>query len=181
MTMITINTIPAKPLVISLQKQIKISGLNFVQVSKSRPESYNVFDCNGNQVGYVCLRWGCLSCADVKGERIYESFFESDYMSEFDSDEMRQIFLEDVAYTLMEKVSGIKHVYQQFECIKWFFKYSFTFAEKGDVCNLIGKLKDDSWIVKAENGAIQIVEDKKFREHFGVRIVLNESNVVICA
>jgi hypothetical protein len=182
--MLIVNATPAKTLAFPTQKCVKLSGLNFVQVSKCYPEAYDVFDNNGNQVGYVSLRWGCLSCKypNIKGERIYESFFERDCMGEFDDDESRQIFLEDVANTLIQKMtSTILSPKQQFECIKWFAKYGFTFAEKGDKCNLIGKMKDGSWIIKAENGAVQIVESNKFREYFGIKIEVDESVVIICA
>lgn len=183
--MLTINAIPAKFLFFPAKKQIRISGLNFVQVSKCYPEAYNVYDNNGDQVGQVSLRWGCLSCKypNSKGERIYESFFERDFMGEFDTDDQRRIFLEDVAHTLIQKISGIKCTNRnQFECIKWFQKYGFTFAEKGDVCNLIGKLEDENaWVIKSENGAVQIVPDEMFKEHFKAKVVANESMVIICA
>ena len=83
--MLNTNVLPAKTLAFSIKKQIKISGFNFVQTSKSYPEAYDVFDRNGNQVGYVSLRWGCLSCRDqnANGERIYESFFENEYLGKF--------------------------------------------------------------------------------------------------
>ena len=182
--MLKYDAVLANTLAFTIQKRIRISGLNFVQVSKRYPEAYDVFDNNGKQVGHVRLRWGCLSChyPNAKGERIYESFFERDCMGEFDNDELRQIFLEDVARVLNKIIYNAKYTRsQQFECVKWFTKYGYTFAEKGDKCELIGKTKDGAWIVKAENGAIQIVEDKKFREHFGVRIEVNESVLVICA
>lgn len=182
--MSTINAIPANTLAFSIQKRIKISGLTFVQISNAYPEAYDVFDNSGHRIGYVSLRWGCLSCRcpNAKGERIYESFFERDCMGEFDSDELRQIFLKDVANTLIQKMVRFNAAdRQQFECIKWFTKYGFTFAEKGDKCELIEKMKDGSWILKAENGAVQIIADKEFRKHFGVRIEVNDSVLVICA
>jgi hypothetical protein len=182
--MLITNAIHAKLLICPTEKHIEISGLTFTQVSKRYPEAYDVFDNNGTQVGHVRLRWGCLSChcPNAKGERIYESFFERDCMGEFDTDESRQIFLADVANVLVQKTtnSNLSEV-QQFECIKWFTKCGFTFAEKGDKCNLIGKMKDGAWIIKAENGAVQIVEANKFREYFGIRIEVDESVVIICA
>jgi hypothetical protein len=182
--MVKNNVALVKPLAFSLQKRFKISGFNFVQVSKCYPEAYDGFDNNWNQVGYVCLRWGCLSCKypNVNGEKIYESFFERDCMGEFDNDELRQIFLVDVTSALNKYIRGVKsESYQQFECVKWFTKYGFTFAEKGDICDLIGKTKNDYLIVKTENGAVQMIDDDKFREHFGIRIEVDEAVLVICA
>ena len=181
--MLTINAIPAKTIAFPVQKQFKISGFNFVQTSKSYPESYNIFDRNGNQVGYVSLRWGCLSCRypNINGERIYESFFESEYLGEFEYDELRQIFLEDIANALTAQIYGIKYAHhQKFECVKWFQKYGFTFTNKGDMCGLIGTTDNGLWIVKTENGAVQMIEDRKFREHFEAKIVV-ENAIVICA
>ena len=182
--MLKYSAMLAKPLAFSVQKRIKISGFTFEQTSNSYPEAYSVFDSNCNQVGYVRLRWGCLECRypNINGERIYESFFEREHMGEFDTDELRQIFLEDVANTLIQNM--VKSNFsnrQQFECVKWFSKYGFTFAEKGDRCDLIGKTKNDCWIVKTENGAVQMIDDNKFREHFETKIIVHESSVAACA
>ena len=179
--MIKVNTIPAKPL--AFKNRIKVNEFTFVQTSKFYPEAYDIFDHNGTQVGHASLRWGRLSChyLNKNGERFYESFFERDHMGEFDTEEQRRIFLEDVANALSEKISG--HIVEkpQFECIKWFTKYGFTFAEKGDKLRLVERMQDGSWIMRAENGAIQIIGDKQFQNHFCVKIVVNEENVSICA
>lgn len=182
--MLKCNSVLVRPLAFSNQKRIKISGFTFVQQSKSYPETYNVFDSNGSQVGYVCLRWGCLSCKypNSRGERIYESFFESEYVGEFDNEEQRHIFLGNVANELNKRMNRVCYVeLQQVECHKCYDKYGITFAHKGDKWSIIGKTEDSTWILKGKDGAIQMVTDKKFQEHFCVQIVVDEKAIVICA
>jgi hypothetical protein len=111
---------------------------------------------------------------DKDGTKIYDTFFESEYVGEFDNEDLRRIFLQDVANEIIKKLNRPgSFEYQQVECCKPYSKYGITFANKGDEWNVIGKTEADSaWILKGSDSTIQIIEDKKFQEHFCVQIVV---------
>ena len=57
-----------------------INGLEFRETCYACPEQYDVFDKDGNQVGYVRLRHGYLyaQCPDIGGEDVYDAYPDGD-------------------------------------------------------------------------------------------------------
>lgn len=88
---------------------MKIKGLDFKCTCSICPEQYDVFDDNGNIVGYVRLRWGYLTCEypDVGGEYIYDASISGDgWTGCFDSEEQRMMYLSDIADKILEKINA---------------------------------------------------------------------------
>ena len=87
-------------------EQSIIDGLTFVRTSKVCPEQYDVLK-DGEQVGYVRLRWGELRC-DYKhcgGETIYIRNFPDKLMGSFNTEGQRMGYLSAVAHTINEHMS----------------------------------------------------------------------------
>ena len=59
------------------------------------PEQYDVFNKDGEQVGYIRLRWGHLRCdvPDCGGETIYEHHFSNGLKGSFDNERERNKYL----------------------------------------------------------------------------------------
>ena len=78
---------------------MEINGYNFICTCDACPEQYDVFR-NGKQVGYVRLRFGCLT-ADYKNVKVYHHCFNNDeYKGSFDTNAERDIFLTFIAKKL---------------------------------------------------------------------------------
>ena len=83
-----------------------VKGLEFKETCYASPEQYDVFRDNEEQVGYVRLRWGSLSCEypDVGGELIYHADIDGcGWTGRFPSDEERMFHLNAIA----DKINGI--------------------------------------------------------------------------
>ena len=76
-----------------------IGDYNFVCTCYACPEQYDVFDKDGNQVGYVRLRWGSLyaECPDVGGTEVYSCGFGDSWAGCFKNDEQRMVHLRRIA------------------------------------------------------------------------------------
>jgi hypothetical protein len=85
---------------------MNINGLNFKCTCSSCPEQYDVFDGNGNIVGYVRLRWGSLRCEypDVGGEVIYHAGIGNGWNGQFENEEQRKYHLTMIANKILEKI-----------------------------------------------------------------------------
>lgn len=71
---------------------------NFENTCAACPEQYDVFDIAGvskNQVAYIRLRWGRLSCTvpDVGGTTVYQHLFDEEHQGIFASEEERTYHL----------------------------------------------------------------------------------------
>ena len=75
-----------------------INDLTFNMTCSGYPEQYDVVDSNGNQVGYVRLRFGHLRVdyPDCGGEVIYNHEFSDEWKGEFTEDE-REHYLKEIA------------------------------------------------------------------------------------
>ena len=84
----------------------KISGLVFVETCGASPEQYEVFDSNGNQVGYVRLRFGYLRVdyPDSGGEVIYDHLFSDGWKGMFTKYE-REHYLKEIAEVISKRIA----------------------------------------------------------------------------
>lgn len=82
-----------------------IKGLDFLQTCFACPEQYDV-EYNGEQVGYVRLRYGGLSATypDAGGEEVYYADIGDGWCGEFESEEQREEHLNAIADALLEKI-----------------------------------------------------------------------------
>lgn len=83
-----------------------INDLTFNLTCAACPEQYEVFDSNGNQVGYVRLRFGYLRVdyPDCGDEVIYENEFSDSWKGEFTEDE-REYYLKEIAEAISKRIS----------------------------------------------------------------------------
>jgi hypothetical protein len=79
-------------------------ALLFERTCDACPEQYDVF-LDGKMVGYVRLRWSCLTAESpyVFGDTVYEHEFGEGLQGCFDSDEQRNYHLELIAKALYNK------------------------------------------------------------------------------
>ena len=70
---------------------MELNGLIFECTCSACPEQYDVYDQNHQKVGYVRLRWGCVTCEvpDVFGELIYSASIGDGWAGMFEDDEQR--------------------------------------------------------------------------------------------
>ncbi len=72
---------------------MQINGLNFVMTCGACPEQYDVFR-GENEVGYVRLRWGHLSCDAPYGTTVFDAQIdEGGWRGLFESPEEREKWL----------------------------------------------------------------------------------------
>lgn len=85
---------------------MKIKGLDFNQTCFACPEQYDVYDNNGEQVGYVRLRWGNLICEYpyVGGEEIYYARVGDDWAGIFKNEQQRRYHLTMIANKILGKI-----------------------------------------------------------------------------
>lgn len=76
-----------------------------VKTCSACPEQYDVF-FNGEQIAYIRLRWGVLTC-DLGKTEIYRYTFEDDTKGFFDSDYEREIFINDILKTILKYLTSI--------------------------------------------------------------------------
>ena len=84
--------------------QKKIKGLTFECTCPSVPEQYDVKDKNGNQVGFVHLRWGYLyaqcpgiNITDGNEEVVFDETFNDGWKGAFSDYKERDDYLEMIA------------------------------------------------------------------------------------
>lgn len=84
----------------------KIYDLTFYLTCSACPEQYEVFDSNGNHVGYVRLRFGHLRVdfPDCGGEVIYNHEFSDEWKGEFTEDE-REHYLKEIAEAISKRIA----------------------------------------------------------------------------
>ena len=84
---------------------INIKGLEFNRTCGACPEQYDVY-LNGQQVGYVRLRWGYLRAdyPDCMCETIYETNVGGESTGEFESEEQRMYYLKIIADKILERI-----------------------------------------------------------------------------
>jgi len=93
---------------------MNINGLMFEKTCDCCPEQYDIINGRGQQVGYVRLRWGHLTCdyPDVGGEEIYSATIgDGAWTGCFTSEEERMHHLNAIAYEInrQQKRNGSKH------------------------------------------------------------------------
>jgi hypothetical protein len=84
-------------------------GFTFVCTCIACPEQYDVYLENEqndeeNIKAYVRLRFGTLrvECPDVGGKTVYLKAFDEDYKGEFENDEERLLYLQEIAKAIKE-------------------------------------------------------------------------------
>ena len=84
----------------------KINDFVFRLTCCGCPEQYEVFDSNGNQVGYVRLRFGYLRVdyPDCGGEVIYDHLFSDEWKGIFTEDE-REYYLKEIAEAISKRIA----------------------------------------------------------------------------
>jgi len=93
---------------------MNINGLMCEKTCDCCPEQYDIINGRGQQVGYVRLRWGHLTCdyPDVGGEEIYSATIgDGAWTGCFTSEEERMHHLNAIAYEInrQQKRNGSKH------------------------------------------------------------------------
>lgn len=88
---------------------MKIGDYEFVCTCSACPEQYDVFDKDGNQVGYVRLRWGSLyaECPYVGGTEVYRSGVGDNWGGCFKDDKQRRIHLNRIAKRISLHNKGV--------------------------------------------------------------------------
>ena len=83
-----------------------VDGLVFNLTCCGCPEQYEVFDSNGNHVGYVRLRWGYLRAdyPDCGGEVIYNHEFSDEWKGVLTGDE-REHYLKEIAEAISKRIA----------------------------------------------------------------------------
>lgn len=83
-----------------------IKGLTFIKTCTCCPEQYNIKDNKGNQIGYIRLRWGELTCKypDVGGEIIYCDNVDNAFGC-FEYEEQRKEYLNIIADRILERIN----------------------------------------------------------------------------
>lgn len=83
-----------------------IDGLEFDRTCAACPEQYDVTK-DGKQVGYVRLRWGCLTCdyPDQTGEEIFSHRFKDDLKGIMSPNE-QDMFLHLCAHAINERLDA---------------------------------------------------------------------------
>ena len=89
-----------------------INGLNFQRTCYACPEQYDIFmPETREQVGYVRLRWGNLTCEapDAGGELIYSTYIGDGLTGIFENNEQRRSCLSDIADRILnwDKISEV--------------------------------------------------------------------------
>ena len=86
---------------------MEIKGLNFQCTCDACPEQYDVFDSNGNIVGYVRLRYGGLRCnyPNSSGETIYYANIGDGWCGIFESEDQRRRHLTNIACKIRRKIN----------------------------------------------------------------------------
>ena len=84
----------------------EILGYTLVMTCGACPEQYDVFDSDGNQVGYLRLRGGNFSAdyPDCEGEPVYGHSFDDGWKGIFDDDEEREFFLTEAVNALQNYI-----------------------------------------------------------------------------
>lgn len=82
---------------------LKVNGLTFERTCFAHPEQYDVYDENGQVIGYVRLRWGYLTCEcpTVGGEVIYLANIGDGCTGAFQSEAQRSAYLESIANAIL--------------------------------------------------------------------------------
>lgn len=85
----------------------EINGYEFSVGCFACPEQYDVFDCDGNLVAYIRLRYGKLKCyvPDVGGELIYQKQFDHPLLGIFPDEQERVNSLTTIANVIKEYYS----------------------------------------------------------------------------
>lgn len=80
--------------------------LFFLRTCQACPEQYEVYTKNGEQVGYVRLRWGSLTAyhPDYGTELIYQYDFNDGFKGCFDSEGERDKHLTNILNKLKHKL-----------------------------------------------------------------------------
>lgn len=90
---------------------MNIKGLTFIRTCRRCPEQYDVKDSDGNNVGYIRLRFGQLTCEypDVGGELIYSvNIGKIGWSGEFENDDQRMLYLNNICDIILENISSNK-------------------------------------------------------------------------
>ena len=84
----------------------KVNDFVFNLTCSGCPEQYDVFDSNGNQVGYVRLRWGYLRVdyPHHGGEVIYDYEFSDGWKGSF-TEEEREHYLKEIAEAISNRIA----------------------------------------------------------------------------
>jgi hypothetical protein len=147
-----------------------IKDLHFVLTCASCPEQYDVFDAEGNQVGYVRFRWGHLTCEypDCGGEVVYETNFDDGWQGCFVSDDDRRLFLEEIANAIHRRMAKAECVpFKQVRCINDLKNGVFGIWFEGTQYDVVRyDEEDEEWYIKDECGDTGIVDTEEFNKHF---------------
>lgn len=87
----------------------EILGYTLVMTCGACPEQYDVFDSDGNQVGYLRLRHGNFRAdyPEHSGETVYKHSFDDGWKGIFDDDE-RKFFLTESVKALQNHIETTK-------------------------------------------------------------------------
>ena len=151
-------------------ENIMIKELRFVKTCSACPEQYDVFNIKNEQVGYVRLRWGGLTCEcpDYGGEVIYSADVGDGWSGCFESEEQRQEHLENIADAILTHINKIqKPVVKKVFCFDNFDSGIFGSWRAGFYYDVIRYDKEnEEWYIKDHFGVEGIVDVSEFDEYF---------------
>lgn len=89
----------------TIYRTYKACTFEFRETCGACPEQYDVY-LDGEQVGYVRLRWGCLRCdyPDVGKQTIYCYDFDDGWQGCFDDYEQREYHLDLIAKAIYNRI-----------------------------------------------------------------------------
>lgn len=76
-----------------------------VKTCSSCPEQYDVM-MGDKKIAYIRLRWGVLTCR-MGNSTIYKYYFNDNMKGCFDSDDEREIFINDILKTILKYLTLI--------------------------------------------------------------------------
>ena len=147
----------------------KILGLDFEQTCGACPEQYDVFDSEGQTVGYVRLRWGNLTCEypDSGGKLIYSHGF-SHGLGMFKNDTERDNYLRLIATKINQMIENNKQCGFAMCCCDFDDGVfgSWTANETYKIEN--HDVDAGVWHIRTDNNDIGTIDDEEFKEFFTV-------------
>ena len=147
-----------------------IQNLKFVQTCSACPEQYDVFDNKGNQVGYVRLRWGALTCEypDCGGDLVYEASVGDGWAGCFNNESQRTKMLNDIAAAILRKIAELS--FKEVKCFCDFVEDDTTYWVAGKYYRVIDRDDDmGGWRIEHEYGE-GLIYDEDFDYYF-VKII----------
>ena len=150
--------------------QFHVSGFEFMRTCSACPEQYDVFDKDGNQVGYVRLRYGNLKCEypDCGGVMVYHENFEDGLKGCFDDNDERMEYLHEIVNAICIHTSKSDNLpFKRVFCFDNFDNDVFGSWCAGFYYDVVSYDKEtEEWYIKDHSGDVGVVDKEDFDEYF---------------